>query len=80
MKPTGIITRCDKIGRMLLPKQLVKDLNIKSQTAMEIYIEDDTIVLEAYLPKCVLCGETENLKVFKGQNLCAQCIEDLSRQ
>ena len=46
MKSTGIVRRVDQLGRIVIPKELRKALNIKEITdALEIYLESGTIVL-----------------------------------
>ena len=78
MESTGRITKLDTLGRISLPKKVVRDLKIERNSAMDISIEGDTIRLEKYFPQCTLCGNTENIKQFKGRNICAECIEEAS--
>ena len=44
MKSTGIVRQIDNLGRILIPKELRKTLNIEPWDDIEIYTEDDMSV------------------------------------
>ncbi len=47
MKNTGIVRKIDSLGRIVLPKELRKALNIKdNETPLEIYTEGEEIILK----------------------------------
>ena len=48
MKSTGIIRRIDELGRIVIPKEIRKNLRIKEGENLEIYIENDNIILKKY--------------------------------
>lgn len=48
MKSTGIIRRIDELGRIVIPKELRKNLRIKEGESLEIYIENEDIILKKY--------------------------------
>lgn len=50
MKNTGIVRRIDPIGRVTLPKELRRSLDLPEGTPMEIYTEGNQIVLQKYQP------------------------------
>ena len=79
MKSTGIVRKVDQLGRIVLPIELRRVLDIEEFTPVEIYTEGDTIVLKKYTPDCLLCGEGDNLVNFKGKWVCKNCIKDLRR-
>lgn len=79
VKATGITRKIDELGRIVLPKELRKTLGIEPGTPIEIYTEEDTIVLKKYEHRCVLCGSTEDVIDFKGKKACKQCIEELKQ-
>ncbi|GAA0735580.1 AbrB/MazE/SpoVT family DNA-binding domain-containing protein [Clostridium oceanicum] len=79
MKSTGIVRKVDKLGRIVLPKELRKALNIKeNQTSLEIYTEGEQIVLKKYEPACIFCGEANEVMNFKGKNICEKCMKELN--
>ena len=50
MKTTGIIRRIDDLGRIVIPKELRKSLRIKNGDSLEIFVNQDDIVLKKYSP------------------------------
>lgn len=80
MKNTGIARKVDELGRIVLPIELRKQLDIKEKTdALEIYIEDGRIILEKVVDTCTFCGSKDDLVDYKGKNVCKHCIEELSK-
>lgn len=76
MKSTGIVRRIDSLGRIVLPMELRKVLDIPENTPVEIYTEGETIILKKYAPDCLFCGNGDNLVNFKGKHICRNCIKD----
>lgn len=48
MKSTGVVRRIDELGRIVIPKEIRKNLRIKDGENLEIFIEDDRIILKKY--------------------------------
>ena len=47
MKSTGIIRRIDDLGRLVIPKEIRKNLRIKNGENLEIFVnEEDNIILK----------------------------------
>ena len=46
MKSTGIIRRIDDLGRVVIPKEIRKNLNIKENDSLEIFIDGENIILK----------------------------------
>lgn len=79
MKSTGIVRKVDELGRIVLPIELRRTLDIDVRDPLEIYIEgNDTIILKKYQPTCVFCGESANIRNFRGKNVCEDCVKALS--
>lgn len=77
MKATGIVRKVDELGRIVIPIELRRTLNINIKDELEIYVEGDLIMLKKYEPKCIFCGSGENIVDFKGKNVCASCRAEL---
>jgi len=77
MKSTGIVRKVDDLGRIVLPKETRKILDIKEKDSIEIFIDNNRIVLEKYQPACIFCGSTENIIYFNSKRVCADCIQKL---
>ena len=48
MKSTGVLRRIDDLGRIVIPKEIRKKLKIKNGESLEIFINDDAVVLKKY--------------------------------
>lgn len=80
MKSTGIIRPVDSLGRVVLPIELRRSFDIAAEDSLEIYVEDDRIILKKYAPACMFCGTRENTVEYKGKILCKDCIRELSEK
>lgn len=79
MKSTGIVRRVDDLGRIVLPKELRKVLNIEERDPLEIFVNGNYIMLQKYEPSCIFCGNAENVTVHKGKNICENCINEFKK-
>ena len=80
MKSTGIVRKVDELGRIVIPKELRKKFCIEEKDGLEIYVEDDRIILKKYEPSCVFCQNVDNVVDFHGRNVCPDCIKALSEK
>ena len=79
MKAIGV-RRVDQLGRLVLPMDLRDSLQIGPQTPMDIYYEDEDIVLRKHRPVCCICRGSDNLQDFKGKLICESCVEALEHE
>ena len=79
MKSTGIIRKVDELGRIVLPIELRRVLDIAEKDELEIYTEGDRIVLKKHQTSCVFCGSAKALTVFKEKHICEQCARGITR-
>ena len=77
MKSTGIVRKVDELGRIVLPIEMRRTLDIGEKDALEIYVEGSSVILKKYKPSCVFCDATKDITVFKGQNICPKCLKEL---
>lgn len=77
MKSTGIVRKVDELGRIVLPIEMRRTLNIEEKDSLEIYVEGDSVILRKYQPTCIFCESTRNLVNLSGKNVCPECIEKL---
>lgn len=77
MKSTGIVRKVDELGRIVLPIELRRTLDISERDALEIYVDGSAIVLKKYQPACIFCDDARDVTVYKGKNICAKCLKDL---
>lgn len=77
MKATGIVRRIDNLGRVVLPIELRRIFDLNREDPVEIYVQDDCIILKKYQKSCIFCDNHENVKDFKGKNVCKNCVSEL---
>ncbi len=81
MKSTGIVRAVDKMGRVVIPKEIRKHLNIENDVdSFEIYMEEDRVILKKYQPTCIFCDSLTDIVNFEGRNICRSCIENLNEE
>lgn len=78
MKSTGIVRKVDELGRIVLPIELRRTLDIAERDELEIYLDDDKVVLKKYEPSCIFCGSCCGLVTYHGRNVCMECIENMN--
>ena len=77
MKSTGIVRKVDELGRIVLPIEMRRTLDIGEKDALEIYVEVSSVIMKKYKPSCVFCDATKDITVFKGKNICPKCLKEL---
>ena len=77
MKSTGIVRKVYELGRIGLPIEMRRTLDIGEKDALEIYVEGSSVILKKYKPSCVFCDATKDITVFKGKNICPKCLKEL---
>ena len=77
MKNTGIVRKVDDLGRIVLPKELRRTLRIDIKDALEIYVEEDKIILKKYEPACIFCDEAKDVVNYRGKNICQDCLTEM---
>lgn len=78
---SGISRKVDRLGRVVLPAELRKELEINEGDLLEIALDDaGRIVLEKVALRCVFCRRTAptvELRDFELQVVCTSCVEKL---
>ncbi len=77
MKATGIVRQIDELGRIVLPMELRRVMDIRVKDSLEVFVSDEGIVLRKYQVGCVFCDEREGLTRFKEKFICPACKEEL---
>ena len=77
MKSTGIVRKVDELGRIVLPIEMRRTLDIGEKDALEIYVEGSSVILKKYKPSCIFCDAAKDVTEFKGKNVCPKCLREL---
>ncbi len=79
MKATGIVRPVDALGRVVIPIELRRNLNINTDDSLEVFVKDQYIMLKKYEPACIFCGSADGIVQIHGKNVCANCIEEMKK-
>lgn len=79
MKAIGIVRKVYELGRIVIPKELRRTLNIEEGDPLEIFVDGEEVVLRKYEPGCVFCGNAKYVVEFKGKKVCTNCIKDICK-
>ena len=79
MKSTGVVRRIDELGRIVLPIEIRRSLDINVKDPVEIFIDNERIVLQKYSPSCIFCGEADDVVTFKNKRVCRACLEEMKK-
>ena len=77
MKRAGVISKIDRLGRILIPKPLRTKYNLNENDKIEFYIEPDALVMKKFEESCIFCGSTDDLTEFRDQTVCKRCLNEL---
>ena len=80
MKSTGIVRRVDELGRVVIPIELRRTLDIAEKDALEIYVDGEQIILKKYEPACIFCGQAKDVIQYKGKNICTKCLDEIKER
>lgn len=79
MKNTGIVRRLDELGRITIPIELRRSLEVEDRGALEIYTDDNKIVLKKYEPADIFNGSKEDLYEYCGKIVSKESIIELAK-
>ncbi|QTH46539.1 AbrB/MazE/SpoVT family DNA-binding domain-containing protein [Cohnella sp. LGH] len=80
MKATGIVRRVDDLGRVVIPKELRRTLGVAEGDPLEIFVDGDRIILQKYVPGCVITGSQDDLIAYQGKQYSRAAIRKLARK
>ena len=79
MKSTGIVRKVDELGRIVLPIELRRTMDIAEKDAIEIYVDGASIILRKYEPTCIFCGDAKNVINYRGKNIGPNCLKEMKK-
>ena len=79
MKSTGVIRRVDELGRVVIPKEIRRKLEINEKDPIEIYVDSRSIILKKVENTCIFCGKGKDLIHYKNKLICKNCLNYLKQ-
>ena len=80
MKSTGVVRKLDDLGRIVIPIELRRTMDIGLRDTLEIFVEDDKIILKKYHTACIFCNDARDVIYYKDKLICKRCLEELKKQ
>ena len=80
MKSTGVVRKLDDLGRIVIPIELRRTMDIGLRDTLEIFVEDDKIILKKYHPACIFCNDARDVIPYKDKLICKNCLEQLKKE
>jgi len=77
MKSTGIVRKVDELGRIVLPIELRRTLDIGEKDSLEIFTDENSIILRKYQPGCAFCDSASDLLTVSGITICLECAKKI---
>lgn len=78
MKSTGIVRKVDELGRVVLPIELRRNLNIGEKDSLEIFVDDEKVILKKYEPADIFTGSMDDLIDYKGKKVSKASILEMA--
>ena len=72
-----ITRKIDELGRLVIPKEMRKELDIGEHDPVDITNEKNQIIIKKHENRCTLCGSNKNLMNFKEKKVCKKCLEEM---
>ncbi len=79
MKTTGVIRKLDELGRITLPIELRRSLDLDVKDGLEITVQDNCIILRKAENADIFTGTTENLLEYEGKKVSRESVLALAR-
>jgi len=79
MKSLGIVRKVDELGRIVLPIETRRRLELDSGDGVEIFVEKDRVILKKYEPSCMFCGDADDIVNYKDKKICRTCLAELHK-
>ena len=70
----GVVKELDQLGRIVIPKEMRRALQIKDKDLLEVSLENGRIVIEKFRDCCIFCSTLEQLVNLNGTYVCQACI------
>ena len=77
MKSTGMVRKVDELGRIVLPISIRQNMGIEARDSVEIFTDENRIILQKYQSSCIFCNNADELVYFNDQRICRECLEKL---
>jgi transcriptional pleiotropic regulator of transition state genes len=79
MENSHKIKKIDNLGRIVIPRNIRKALDIKDWDDLYVELSDNSIVITKARNSCALCGNEEELVSVENRFVCKKCLALLKK-
>lgn len=79
MKATGIVRRIDNLGRFVIPKEILRNMEISVGDPMEIYVDSSKVILQKYQPDSFTADELKEALIMVCQETGREALDYLKK-
>lgn len=79
MKNTGMTRKLDVLGRIVIPAEIRKSLDLKEGGVLDISLDEERIVLTPRRDSCVFTGAETDLVEYRGRLVSRSCIAEIAK-
>lgn len=80
MRSLGMVRKVDELGRIVLPIEIRRMMELNPGDGAEIFVEKNRVILQKYSPSCIFCGEADDIITYKDRKICKDCLLQLKKQ
>lgn len=82
MESIGVLRKIDELGRIVLPIEVRRTVNLSEKDSCEISVDGGNIILRPVknTTQCEFCGKEEELMCWTNHLMCRSCIKELSEK
>lgn len=73
MRKLGITRPIDKMGRVVIPREIRRSLNLEHQDRLEVFIDGDSVIFRKSGARCLVCGSINQLT--QDGKVCMRCLK-----
>ena len=77
MKTIAITRPVDHLGRVVIPMEIRKRFELKNDSLLEIFVEDDMLILKKFNSKCAFCESEDELHEYNDKFICDKCLKEI---
>lgn len=80
-KNKGVVRNIDPLGRLVIPKEIRKELGLAENEPVEMTVQGNQVVVKKYQENCIICGKTqkEKMLVVHDKKICNKCKEFINK-
>lgn len=78
----GVVRHIDPLGRLVIPKEIRKELGLNKNEPVEMTFEKDCVIIKKYKAVCILCGKNiENNEeiIINDKKICQHCQDKIKQ-